>query len=62
MSGVEFQIGQNNRYEFHIISKHINIKINLTRRRYDFLQFHIGQFSYRASCKGRLSKAAISNH
>ena len=41
----------------------LNFKLmNLTRRRYDFLQFHIGQFSYWASCKGRLSKAAISNH
>ena len=43
------------RYEFHIISEHVNTQINLTRRRYDFFQFHIGQFSYRASCKGRLT-------
>ena len=43
------------RYELHIISEHVNTKINLTRRQYDFFQFHIGQFSYRALCKGRLT-------
>ena len=43
------------RYEFHIIPEHVNTQINLTGRRYDFFQFYIGQFSYRASCKGRLT-------
>ena len=55
ISGVEFQIDQNNRYEFHIISEHVNAQINLTRRRCDFFQFHIGQFLYRIPCKGRVT-------
>ena len=35
-------------------SYHVNIWINLTTRRYEFFQFHIGRFSYQASCKGHL--------
>ena len=43
------------RYEFYIIFEHVNTQINLTRRRYVFFHFHIGQFTYRASCKGCLN-------
>ena len=43
------------RFEFHIISEHVNTQINLARRWYDFFQIHIGQFWYRASCKGCLT-------
>ena len=58
---LKFQIAQKKMirilpcHEFHIISEHVNTQINLTRRRYDFFQFHVGQFSYRASCKGDLT-------
>ena len=53
ISRVEFEIDTDIPI-FHIISKHVNIQINLTTRQYDFFQFHIGQFSYQASCKGCL--------
>ena len=54
---LNFKSVKKNRYEiyrdmnFILFLKHVNIQINLTRRRYDFFQFHIGQFSYRASIK-----------
>ena len=41
-----------NRYRFKIFSD--MVLYHLTTRRYDFFQFHIGQFSYQALCKGRL--------
>ena len=50
ISGVEFEIDTNIPI-FDIIFKHVSIQINLTRRQYDFFQFHIGQLSYQASCK-----------
>ena len=55
LGSAEFEIDTNIksvRPEFHMISNHVNIQINSTTRQYDFVQFHIGQFCYQASCKG----------
>ena len=41
--------------KFYIISKHVNIYINLTRMQYGFFQFYISQFSYWTLCKGHLN-------
>ena len=57
ISGVKFEIDTDIKSSpiwISCISKHVIISINLTTRQYDIFQFHVGQFSYQASCKGCL--------